>query len=300
MCQTQLTLSSPNLWCQAKQPCTNPADAPIGVFDSGVGGLSVLAHIMQALPHERYVYLADTLHVPYGGRSAADIERLTIDAVRWLMAQGCKLVVIACNSASAYGLQAVRQAFTQVPIVGLVPAIKPAVLASQTRHIAVLATPATLNGALLNTVIAQVAAPRGVTVSKYSLASLVPWVEAGMPSGHVAVGDLANLLDTLSAQAVDYLVLGCTHYPFFQDYLRAQITQTGARLTLIDSGGAIARRVVSLLETANLLRPPSDLPPLTLVTTGDIAQTQAVATRLLAQYLPPRVVEFQHCGLMAQ
>ena len=178
------------------QPCANPANAPIGVFDSGVGGLSVLAHIMQALPHERYLYLADTLHVPYGRRSAADIERLTIDAVHWLMAQGCKLVVIACNSASAYGLQAVRQAFTQVPIVGLVPAIKPAVLASQTRHIAVLATPATLNGALLNTVIAQVAAPRGVTVGKYSLASLVPWVEAGMPSGHVAVGELAHLLDT--------------------------------------------------------------------------------------------------------
>lgn len=293
MCQTQSTYQ------QVKKTDLDRMNAPIGVFDSGVGGLSVLAHVMQALPHERYVYLADTLHVPYGGRNAADIERLTIDAVQWLIAQGCKLVVIACNSASAYGLQAVRQVFDNVPIVGLVPAIKPAILASQTQHIAVLATPATLNGKLLNTVITQLATPHGVTVGKYSLASLVPWVEAGMPNEHRAVNELADLLATLTAQAVDYLVLGCTHYPFFADYLREQIATTGANLTLVDSGGAIARRVASLLHAADWLRQPTDLPALTLFVTGELAHTQAVAMRLLAQYLPPREVEFRWCDLAA-
>ena len=136
---------------------TNFASAPIGVFDSGLGGLSVLTHLQRRLPFEHYIYLADTLHVPYGSRTQADICQLTLQAVAWLNSQGCKLIVIACNSASAHGLQAARRLYPDVPIVGLVPALKPAVMNSQTKQVAVLATPATLHGYLLNEVIEQVA-----------------------------------------------------------------------------------------------------------------------------------------------
>ncbi|GAF56063.1 glutamate racemase [Psychrobacter sp. JCM 18901] len=137
------------------------------MFDSGVGGLSVYLHLAQQLPTERYVYYADTLNVPYGNRDSGDIETLTLKAVEWLHKQGCKLIVIACNSASAYALDTARRCYPHIPIVGLVPALKPAVLASKSGHVAVLATKATLNGTLLNDVIVNFAKPNNTVVTKY-------------------------------------------------------------------------------------------------------------------------------------
>lgn len=193
---------------------TQTTASPIGVFDSGVGGLSVFAHLTQQLPNENYIYLADTLNVPYGSRQSDDIRELTVQAVDFLVKHGCKLVVIACNTASAYGLQAVRERFADLPIVGLVPALKPAVFATHTKQVAVLATPATLHGYLLNDIVDKLAKPNGVSVHKYSVASLVPWVEAGMPSEHQAVLELEQLLTEIQQKNVDELVLGCTHFPF--------------------------------------------------------------------------------------
>ena len=192
--------------------------APIGLFDSGVGGLSVYLHLAQQLPHERYVYYADTLHVPYGNRDSEDIKALTLAAVAWLYQQGCKLIVIACNSASAYALETARRYYPQLLIVGLVPALKPAVLASKTHHVAVLATKATLNGALLNDVITNVAIPHATRVSKYFDPNLVPWVESGMPKDSKTAQDLRLQLQQFSQDGVDQLVLGCTHYPFFKAF----------------------------------------------------------------------------------
>lgn len=278
-------------------------NAPIGVFDSGLGGLSVLTHLVERLPHEAFIYLADTKHVPYGSRSPDDIRQLTLQAVDWLVAQGCKLVVIACNTASAHGLQAVRERYPDLLVVGLVPALKPAVLKSVTKHVAVLATPATLHGDLLNQVIDQIAVPMGVTVHKYSFVSLVPWVEAGMPSEHLAVEELDKLLKILIAHQIDYLVLGCTHYPFFKAYLQQKITELTptkhpTRLQLIDSGEAIARRVASLLQQSQLITPAkgltATLPPLKFFSTAALAITQPVAERLLHQFLPQRPSEFYH------
>ena len=168
----------------------NDRSAPIGLFDSGVGGLSVYLHLAQQLPHERYVYYADTLHVPYGNRDSEDIKALTLIAVEWLYQQGCKLIVIACNSASAYALETARRCYPQLPIVGLVPALKPAVLASKTGHVAVLATKATLNGTLLNDVITNVASPHATKVTKYFDPKLVPWDESGMPKDSKTAQDL--------------------------------------------------------------------------------------------------------------
>lgn len=272
---------------------TSKADAPIGVFDSGLGGLSILAHLYQQLPNEHYLYLADTLHVPYGTRQAVEIRDLTLKAVDWLVAQGCKLLVIACNTASAHGLEQARARYPQIPIVGLVPALKPAVLHSKTKQVAVLATLATLHGALLNTVIEQIAVPNQVTVHKYSLASLVPWVELGMPDTHPAVSELDDLLQTLLDLNVDYLVLGCTHYPFFKSYLAQKLNQLPnnhqpVELQLIDSGQAIARRVQSLLADKHLLNTQelNPKPPLQFFTTACVDNARPIASRLLAQFLP--------------
>ena len=237
----------------------NDRSAPIGLFDSGVGGLSVYLHLAQQLPHERYVYYADTLHVPYGNRDSEDIKALTLTAVEWLYQQGCKLIVIACNSASAYALETARRCYPQLPIVGLVPALKPAVLASKTGHVAVLATKATLNGTLLNDVITNVASPHATKVTKYFDPKLVPWVESGMPIDSKTAQDLRQQLRLFTQDGIDQLVLGCTHYPFFKAFLRQEIAEQQLAIQIVDSGQAIAERVKQLLLTNQLLALPAEV-----------------------------------------
>ncbi|WP_367106603.1 glutamate racemase [uncultured Psychrobacter sp.] len=228
-------------------------NAPIGLFDSGVGGLSVYLHLAQQMPAERYVYYADTLHVPYGNRDSEEIEALTLTAVKWLYQQGCKLIVIACNSASAYALETARRCYPQLPIVGLVPALKPAVGASKSGHVAVLATKATLNGALLNQVIEDIASPSGTKVTKYFDPQLVPWVESGMSETSDAAQRLREQIQSFALAGVDYLVLGCTHYPFFKDFLIDEIAAQQLSIKVVDSGQAIAARVHSLLTERSIL-----------------------------------------------
>ncbi len=231
--------------------------APIGLFDSGVGGLSVYLHLAQQLPAERYIYYADTLHVPYGNRDSKDIEALTLVAVEWLYQQGCKLIVIACNSASAYALETARRCYPQLPIVGLVPALKPAVLASKSGHVAVLATKATLNGALLNQVIADIALPNQTMVTKYFDPQLVPWVEAGMPERSKTAQRLREQLQIFAQDNVDQVVLGCTHYPFFKAFLLQEINAEQLSIRVVDSGQAVAERVKQLLVKDNILALPA-------------------------------------------
>lgn len=265
---------------------TNLATAPIGVFDSGVGGLSVLAHLINQLPYERYIYLADTLNVPYGSRSSDEIRDLTIQAVDTLVGMGCKLVVIACNTASAYGLFSLREMYPDLPLVGLVPALKPAVFASKTKNVAVLATPATLKGILLQEIVENFADPNAVNVHKYSLASLVPWVEAGMPEEHIAVSELENLLLTLQQNHIDHLVLGCTHFPFFKPYLVNKLADMAIDydLKLIDSGLAVAKRVAYLLQLQSLSNPAKTYQAVDFFATSNQLNTQKVALRLLSQF----------------
>lgn len=228
-------------------------NAPIGLFDSGVGGLSVYLHLAEQLPAERYVYYADTLHVPYGNRDSEDIEALTLTAVAWLYQQGCKLIVIACNSASAYALDTARRCYPQLPIVGLVPALKPAVLASKSGRVAVLATKATLNGKLLNEVITAIATPSRTLVTKYFDPELVPWVEAGMPKECETAQRLREQLQVFAKNGIDQLVLGCTHYPFFKAFLLDEIAQQQLpMIQVVDSGQAIAERVKQLLVANQL------------------------------------------------
>lgn len=227
--------------------------APIGLFDSGVGGLSVYKHLAEQLPDERYIYYADTLHVPYGSRTSQDIATLTLIAIEWLYKQGCKLIVIACNSASAHALDAARERYPALPIVGLVPALKPAVLATKSGHVAVLATKATLEGALLNQVIDEVATPNGTQVTKCFDPQLVPWVEAGMPLLSQTAVRLRTMIGQFAEAGIDYVVLGCTHYPFFKDFLLQEIEAQKYAIQVVDSGQAIASRVRHVLASHHML-----------------------------------------------
>ncbi|WII94895.1 glutamate racemase [Moraxella haemolytica] len=222
-------------------------NAPIGVFDSGVGGLSVYRHLRQLLPNERFIYYADTAHVPYGNKTGDEILLLTLQAVARLCKQGCKLIVIACNSASAHALTTLRQRCS-VPIVGLVPAVKPACAITKTKKIAVLATRATLDGHLLNEVIGTIANPLGIQVHKHFESMLVPWVESGMPIDSQVANLLIEQVKLWADDGVDVIVLGCTHYPFFKQFLQTHIDDNHLNITLVDSGVAIAERVRSLLD----------------------------------------------------
>lgn len=231
-------------------PLTNPmphADehAPIGIFDSGIGGLSVAMEILRYLPNERIIYFADTAHVPYGPRSDQNIRELTAHAIEWLYRQGCKVAVVACNTASAFSLDYLREHYGEkFPIVGLVPALKPAVLQTQSKVVAVLATPATFRGQLIKDVMHHFAEPAGVRVLTVTCLDLVPYVEAGQQNTEACYASLKQVLDPVLQQNADYLVLGCTHYPFLKPAIENLYPE---RLTLVDSGFAVARQTARIL-----------------------------------------------------
>lgn len=226
-------------------------DAPIGIFDSGIGGLSIAIEIARHLPNERIVYYADTANVPYGPRDNQNIRELTAYAIEWLYRQGCKIAVVACNTASAFSLDYLREHYGEnFPIIGLVPALKPAVLQTKTKTVAVLATPATFRGQLIRDVMERFAIPSQVKVLPITCLDLVPFVESGVQMGNACLNKLKEVLQPVVEQNADYLVLGCTHYPF----LKTAIKQIfGEKLTLIDSGLAVARQTSRILIKNELL-----------------------------------------------
>lgn len=237
-------------------PLINPmpkatANAPIGIFDSGIGGLSIAQEIAKHLPHERFIYFADTAHVPYGPRNDQNIRELTAQAIEWLYRKGCKVAVVACNTASAFSLDYLREHYgDNFPIIGLVPALKPAVLQSKSKTVAVLATPATFRGQLIKDVVEKFAQPSGVTVIPVTCLDLVPFVESGAQMSAACLAILKDILQPVVDQGADYLVLGCTHYPFLKIAIQSIF---GQKLTLIDSGLAVARQTARILIKNELL-----------------------------------------------
>ena len=237
-------------------PLTDPmphatANAPIGIFDSGIGGLSVAQEIARYLPNEQIVYYADTAHVPYGPREDQDIRELTAQAIEWLYRQGCKVAVVACNTASAFSLDYLREHYgDRFPIIGLVPALKPAVLQSKSKVVAILATPATFRGKLIQDVVQNFALPAQVSVLAVTSLALVPFVEHGQQLSAECLTVLHDILNPVVTQGADYLVLGCTHYPFLKDAIQVLFAD---QLTLIDSGFAVARQTARILIKHELL-----------------------------------------------
>ncbi|MFB0640363.1 glutamate racemase [Deinococcus radiodurans] len=265
----------PVSFAAASDPAPRSA-LPIGVFDSGAGGLSVLAELQRALPQEDVLYLADTAHVPYGARSDEDIRDLTARAVAELVRRGVKAVVVACNTASAFSLTHLRERF-ELPIIGLVPAVKPAVAATKSGVVGVLATPGTLRGTLLADVIRQWAEPAGVRVMQAVSTELVPLVEAGKADSPEARVVLRDVLEPLAEAGADQLVLGCTHYPFLAGSIRAEFGDTFA---LVDSGAAVARHTRNVLSRGGLLRGGDRTGEVSYLTTSDPAHLRALLMTL--------------------
>lgn len=219
--------------------------APIGVFDSGVGGLSVLRAVRRVLPGEPLVYLADHAHAPYGDRSPDAITDRTLRIGHWLVQQGCRAVVVACNTATAVAVEALREALGEaVPVVAIEPAVKPAALATRSGVIGVLATTATVASERLARLCEAHAHPRGVRVLMLPAPGLVERVEAGDLDGPDTRTLLERQLAPFRAAGGDVLVLGCTHYPFLAPALQAVL---GPDVQCLDPAEAVARELVRRL-----------------------------------------------------
>ncbi len=222
-----------------------PSD-PIGVFDSGIGGLSVLRELQRLMPRERFVFFADQKHVPYGAKTAAQLKRYTGNIARFLLARRCKIIVVACNTGTVYAIGHLRRSFP-VPFIGTVPAIKPAALMSKTGVVGIMSTPATAVSPALRLLVRT--HTNGMRVIRVGCPGLEDLVESGTVSGPIVTEAIRRHLQPLITARADVIVLGCTHYPFLVRTIRRL---SGAQT--IDSGRAIARRTRSVLADAGLLR----------------------------------------------
>jgi glutamate racemase len=220
---------------------------PIGIFDSGVGGLTVYKALHERLPNERFVYLGDTARVPYGTKSLATVERYAVENSRFLEAHGIKLLVVACNTASALALPAIRAAI-KVPVIGVIePGSRAAVEIAQGANIGVIATEATIQSGAYAKAIAAMGA--GGQVFEQACPLFVPLAEEGWANSDVARIVARDYLSELRKTTLGALVLGCTHYPILRDVISETV---GTHVSLIDSGAATARDVESLLENSDL------------------------------------------------
>jgi len=224
------------------------SSAPIGAFDSGVGGLSILAEVRKLLPAEDLIYLADTAHCPYGVKPVEEIRTRILKIADFLVGLGVKAIVVACNSASIAGLDQLRVAHPEIPIIGVEPAVKPAHDLTKNGRIGVLATSLTLSGPRFSVLVEKY----GTDVEVYTQPApgLVELVEAGKLDTSETEQLLWDYLEPLLNKGIDTLVLGCTHYPF----LKPTITRlVGPEVTIIDTGLAVAKQTYRLLEHRGLL-----------------------------------------------
>jgi glutamate racemase len=261
------------------------SDQPVGVFDSGLGGISVLREMQAFLPNERVIYYADNAYCPYGLRSPDEIKERSRLITGYLISQGAKAVVVACNTASAMAITHLRACYPETPIIGLEPAVKPAVALTKSGTVGVLATPRTVAGERLRWLIETHAG--GVKVHTVAAAGLVELVESGVLSGPDVTAALGPLLDPMIEAGVDVVVLGCTHYPFLRDAIESYM---GDDVPVIDSGKAIAKRAEFVLGGAGLLHDRGDSGDMTFLTSAPVDEVESVARLLLGQTVAVRQV----------
>ncbi|MCW5237423.1 glutamate racemase [Verminephrobacter eiseniae] len=288
-------MSQPPEHCHIRGASAAPQQQPIGVFDSGVGGLSVLRALRAALPRERFVYLADSANAPYGERAAAQVSARTLAIAGYLRAQHrIKALVVACNTATAAAIDELRHSHPGLPLVGLEPALKPALALTQTGHVGVIGTRGTLGSAKFGKLLASLADRAHFVLQpcdglahaiERSVLSTAP------VSGSTETGALCqrylHAMGTFGKAPgqIDTLVLGCTHYLFVTDELRALL---GPGVQFVETGAPVARQTRRLLETAGLLRnglrepqAAAEMAGTRLLTTGPAAMLQAAAQRWL-------------------
>ncbi|AOI83104.1 glutamate racemase [Burkholderia cepacia] len=260
---------------------TSTTVAPIGIFDSGLGGLSVLRAARAQLPDESFIYVADSHHAPYGPRDEAFITERTLAIGEWLAREGAKALVIACNTATARAIAAIRE-HLPMPLVGVEPGIKPAVAVSASGVAGVLATQSTLNSPRFQALLNRYGAGRRFICQPGH--GLVEAIERGDTNSPALRALLDSYLQPMLGDGADTLVLGCTHYPFFTETIRDLV---GDRLTIVDTSDAIARQLARILDERNLRAPAGTrAAPPRFCSTSDGRQLQVLASTLLGLAAP--------------
>ncbi|OJA55396.1 glutamate racemase [Burkholderia ubonensis] len=260
---------------------TAAAGAPVGVFDSGLGGLSVLRAVRAQLPDESFVYVADSRNAPYGPRDEAFITERTLAIGEWLAREGAKALVVACNTATAQSIAAIRERVA-IPLVGVEPGIKPAAALSASGIAGVLATQSTLASARFQALLDRYGAGRRFICQPGH--GLVEAVERGDTNSPALRALLDGYLQPMLDAGADTLVLGCTHYPFFTETIRDLV---GDRLTIVDTSDAIARQLARVLDERGLRAPAGTrAAPPRFCSTSDGRQLRALASTLLGLDAP--------------
>lgn len=223
-------------------------ESPIGVFDSGVGGISVLRELVKQMPHEDYIYLGDSVHAPYGTKTLNEVRELTLNNVRFLLENGAKSIVIACNTATSAAVAMLRQMYPDIPLVGIEPAIKPAVLYKKNSCIVVMATPMTLKQAKFQKLMHIY--EDMADIIPLPCPGLMEFVERGILNGKELEKYLTELFWSTSHKKIDSIVLGCTHYPFVKPAIQKVV---GSTVTIFDGGNGTAREMKRRLAETDLL-----------------------------------------------
>ena len=262
-------------------------NSPIGIFDSGVGGLSVLRAICEQMPEESFIYVGDQGHVPYGSRSMEQIQNFSEGITKFLLKQNAKIIVVACNTASAAALKYLREKFPRVQFVGMEPAVKPAAEHTQTGKVGVLATPATFQGALYASVVERFA--NGVELFQNTCNGLVQEIEWGNLEGQETRKILENSLRPMLDQNIDTVVLGCTHYPFVIPLIQQIV---GDKVRVIDPAPAIAKQVRRLLDARGMRSTSRSNGEIKFYTSGEPERFRSVLQVLLGVNNEVRMVEW--------
>ena len=262
-------------------------NSPIGIFDSGVGGISVLRAIRQQMPEESILYFGDQGHIPYGPRPMGQIRDFSEAITEFLLAQGAKIIVVACNTASAAALQHLRATFSGVQFVGMEPAVKPAAERTRTGKVGVLATPATFQGALYASVVERFA--KGVELFQSTCPGLVHQIEEGDLNGKKTRLILEEALLPMLEENIDTVVLGCTHYPFVIPLIQQIV---GERVRVIDPAPAVAKQLRRLLEASDISNRSASKSDVMFYTSGDPDSLRSMLPKLLGESGEIRKVEW--------
>jgi len=252
--------------------------SPIGIFDSGVGGLSVLRAIRAQMPEESVIYFGDQGHIPYGPRPMEQIRDFSEAISNFLLQHHAKLIVVACNTASAAALKYLRERFPNVQFVGMEPAVKPAVEQTSTGKVGVLATPATFQGALYASVVERFA--NGVELFQNTCNGLVQEIERGNLDGDETRKILEEALLPMLEKNIDTVVLGCTHYPFVIPLIERIV---GEKVRVIDPAPAVAKQVKRLLEAGGMKTQSSVRSEVKLYTSGEVTSLKSLLPLLLGE-----------------
>lgn len=265
--------------------------APIGIFDSGIGGLSVLRHIHQDLPLEDLLYFADSAYAPYGDRSEAEISARSLAVTGFLLQQGAKALVVACNTATTAAIKAIRSAYPALPVIGIEPGLKPAAAQSHSKIVGVLATKATLQSARLLALQQQIGEASGVHFELQACVGLVDQIEKGELRSPQTALLLRRYIAPLIAHGADTLVLGCTHYPFVRPSIEEIVAELASGpVTIIDTGAAVSRQLAKVLGENNLLHTAARAGKVSAFTTGSQSVLSTTFASLLQLHPPVSAV----------